>query len=180
MKLNNKGFTLVEVLAIIVVIAVLGAIALPNILNSINTGKNKSYDIMTDNIKTSAINLYEEIYSNELLNDTSNKLYKYENYAKTSNEITINSNKIENITLQTLVSNGYLNGTNNNGESSAIKLLINPKSNEEIGCCKITINRTSNVNGKVKYSIESTLNTCNNHSGTPVTCPTTNDYENGV
>ena len=183
MKLNNKGFTLIEVLAIIVIITVLGAVAIPNILSALNSGKQKSYDIMIENIKTGAINLYEELYSNQLLGDTSNKIYKYENYAKTSNAITINSNEIKNITLQTLVSNGYLSGTSdNNGLTSSIKLLINPKNNEEIGCCKITIKRTSNINNyKVQYTITSENSMCYDHNGKKqVTCPTTADYTKGV
>ena len=60
MKLNRKGFTLVEVLAVIVIIALLGGIAIPNILSTINNSKNVSEKSMIENIKTATQKLYEE------------------------------------------------------------------------------------------------------------------------
>ena len=104
MKLNRKGFTLVEVLAVIVIIALLGGIAIPNILSTINTSKNVSEKSMIENIKTASQQLYEEV---EFTGD----IYQYqENGTITTTQITINNNSIE-TNLQTLVSNGFLSGT---------------------------------------------------------------------
>ena len=38
-KLNNKGFTLVELLAVIVILALIMVIAIPNVLNTVNSSK---------------------------------------------------------------------------------------------------------------------------------------------
>ena len=44
MKLNSKGFTLVELLAVIVIIAILGIIAIPGVMSNINDSRDASYD----------------------------------------------------------------------------------------------------------------------------------------
>ena len=105
-KLNNKGFTLMEVLAVIVIIAILGMIADPNVLNSINTSKQASYDILVKDITIAGKQLFEEIY----YADT--KLYHYDQNGKTTNYISINNNEII-TSVQTLISNGFLTGSNN-------------------------------------------------------------------
>ena len=51
MKLNNKGFTLVEVLAVVVILGVLAVIMIPTVSNIIN--KNKDDDL--NNIKNSIL-----------------------------------------------------------------------------------------------------------------------------
>ena len=144
-KLNNKGFTLVEVLAVIVIIAIIGGIAVPNIISTINTSKNKSEEILIENIKTASEQLYEEVYY------MGGTLYKYdENGDKTSDEITVNDNDNSiTINLQTLVSNGFLNSTEENNNQ---KKIINPKTGENIGSCKIEIVK-NNTDGKVTYTI---------------------------
>ena len=45
-KLNNKGFTLVELLAVVVILVVLMAIAIPNISSSIERSNKKKDDAM--------------------------------------------------------------------------------------------------------------------------------------
>ena len=42
--MNNKGFTLVELLAVIVIIAVLGSIATYGVINAIKVSKDKAED----------------------------------------------------------------------------------------------------------------------------------------
>ena len=54
-KLNSKGFTLIEVLATVVLIAILGLVAVPNVLNTINKSKENSYKILIDDIKTTVL-----------------------------------------------------------------------------------------------------------------------------
>ena len=53
-RLNNKGFTLIEVLVVIAMIALIAGIAIPNVLSSINTSKSVSEKAMIENIKTAS------------------------------------------------------------------------------------------------------------------------------
>ena len=48
-KLNNKGFTLIEILAAVSIVVILGLIATPSIINTINTSNNANYDILVKN-----------------------------------------------------------------------------------------------------------------------------------
>ena len=50
----KKGFTLVELMAVIVIIAVLALIITPNALNAISKYHNRLYDTQLDNIKSAA------------------------------------------------------------------------------------------------------------------------------
>lgn len=54
MKLNNKGFTLVELLAVIVILLALSMIAIPNITASLEKNKNKLSDSQKKIIVSSA------------------------------------------------------------------------------------------------------------------------------
>ena len=166
--MNNKGFTLVEVLAVVAIIAILGLIATPSILSVMNTGKNSSYDIMIGNIKTAAEELYQEI---ELFDS---KIFDYKiSSGKDNTIVMIDENQIT-VNLQTLVSNGFLFGTNNNTEENSgnvnKKIILNPKDNKDIGNCKIIITKTiNNGNSKVCYKIDVSVN----ENGS---CPTYDDF----
>ena len=169
MKLNNKGFTLIELLAAIAIIVLLTIVVAPTVINTLNTGKDKSYDILVNNIVTASKELYEEIYSNKLLGVSGTpNLHHYNADGSQGSEIIISSNSIE-TNLQTLVSNGFLSGSEDNNT----KVITNPKtdSNEKIGDCRIKITRNSS-NGKVTYTITD-LSVIDK-------CPTTAEYKKGV
>ena len=152
-KINNKGFTLIEVLAVIILIAIIGGIAIPNIMSTINTGKSSSEKTMIANIKTASEQLYEEVENQGLLGKTDNteKLHDYDKNGIEKGEITISNNSIT-IHLQTLVTNGFLSGT---GENNETKKLLNPRTRENIGDCKIEIKKTVNTtNYKTTYEVK--------------------------
>lgn len=50
MKLNNKGFTLIEVLAVVVILSILLAIATPTVNHLINQNKENNYNNLEDSI----------------------------------------------------------------------------------------------------------------------------------
>ncbi len=57
-KLNNRGFTLVELLAVIVVLAIIIIIAAPKVLDAMNDAKKKSFQLMAQKILTAATETY--------------------------------------------------------------------------------------------------------------------------
>ena len=122
-KLNKKGFTLVELIATIVVLALVVSISAYAITNIINSAKAKNYELLIKNIKDASETYYQECK------------YKYSN----NSGITCN----DNVTLQELVNYGYLKG---NGTKDDKMEIVNPKNNKNIGACSIAV---KNENGKL-------------------------------
>ncbi len=163
-KLNQKGFTLIEVLAVIVIIALLGMIAVPGVLNTINNSKKSSYNIMVDDIKTAGEELYIE------LDYAGSTLYDYDQNGNKGDLLKIDDNHVT-VTLQGLVSNGFLKGKNNpnkDGSNKNPKVILNAKTDSDIGACQIVITKTE-TNNKTNYVITS--------RGTDENCPTDEEYK---
>ena len=137
-KMGNRGFTLVEVLAVIVIVTLISAIATSNVLSTIGVGKSKSEEIMIDNIKTASSQMYEEVEFSGTTNangdivsdllDNGNKI----KILKDTNYIVFH--------LQALVDNGFLTG---NGVDNS-EVLTNPKTGKNIGNCEVKITKSSN------------------------------------
>lgn len=115
-KLNKKGFTLVELIATIVVLALVVSISAYAITNIINSAKEKNYELLIKNIIDASETYYQECK------------YKYSN----NSGITCN----DNVTLQDLVNYGYLKG---NGTEDKKMEIVNPKNNIDIGECSIAV-----------------------------------------
>ena len=163
-RINNKGFTLVEVIAAVVIIALLGMIAIPSVISTINKGKDTSYAILVKDINIAAKQLFEEVeyVGVELKNYNTEGEF---------DKIIIDSNSIE-TNLQTLVSNGFLNGTNNpdreNSSNKNYKIITNPRNGEDIGECKIIIEKIVDKGNNLNTSYKLT------NSSTDINCP--NNY----
>lgn len=67
-KMNNKGFTLVEVLAVLVILVVIMSIAIPNISSSLERNKGKQ-----DNARIDILKAYAELY----VSDNKNTIYDH-------------------------------------------------------------------------------------------------------
>lgn len=104
--MNKKGFTLVEALVVIAIVALLVLILVPNVFTLINKNNEKSCNSLINNIKSSA-----KVYV------TTNK-YDLE-FGCSAPDNT------KRITLQTLIDTGDLT-TDDNGK------IINPVKDEEI------------------------------------------------
>lgn len=152
MKLDNKGFTLVEVLAVVVIIGILGGVAITGVLSAINTSKDASYNMMISDVVTASESMYNEVD----FSDTDGSVFQYNNGGNTGIKIVISSNTI-NTNLQTLVSNGFLSGEENGNKEGSNKnnrIILNPKTRTDIGDCEITITKIVE-NNTTTYEVKS-------------------------
>jgi len=131
--MNNKGFTLIELIVTIVILGVVMSIGTYSIISIVNSSKEENYESLIKNIKSAV-----ETYAIEC------------KYAKTTS-VTCSSQ----LTLGDLVKYGYLSGNGKNSDSEYT--LVNPKDNKSIASC--TIKYTYN-NGKVTVSAVSPSGSC--------------------
>ena len=146
---KNSGFTLVELIAVIVILSLLIAIIVPNVLKNYGDSTKKLYNIMVENI-CRASNLYMEEYESGLIIENTNICEK--NSTATICEINI----------QKLIDKKYLD-----------EGLKNPITNEPIESSEVQIIATYNsadstqidANGVPIYTykvfIDNKENTCN-------------------
>lgn len=137
--LNRKGFTLVEVLAVIVVIALVVGIAVPNVVSSIRRSKDRAEEIMIENIKTASYQMYDEVVFSGTVNangDIVSDLLDGGNNIK----ILKDTNSIQ-FHFQALVDNGFLPGSGKDDEEMN---LINPNTNVDLGSCYVKIMKCGN------------------------------------
>lgn len=58
--MGNKGFTLVEVLAVVFVIGIVGLVVVNYVGDTLSIGKSEAYNVMKDNILSSGYDYYNE------------------------------------------------------------------------------------------------------------------------
>lgn len=89
-KTNKKGFTLIELLAVIVVLAIIMILAVPNIIDSMNKAKKKSFQMFGEKMFNSAVTEYEsrkmlnEVISSHRMNGDGEYCYLFEDIGITS------------------------------------------------------------------------------------------------
>ena len=69
MKLNNKGFTLVEILAVLIILIAIMAVAIPSITSSIERTKEKQ-----NNARKEMLESFAELYVDNHKNQVENNL----------------------------------------------------------------------------------------------------------
>lgn len=109
-RLNNKGFTLVELIATIVILSLVIGITSFSITTIIKRSKEKDYNLLINEIGNAVELYYQEC--------------KY-----------VNDNCDNEITLGYLVTNGYLKGNSSNEDKYTI---VNPNDGENIYDCEIS------------------------------------------
>ena len=104
MKLNRKGFTLVEVLAVIVILAVIMAIAIPNITSLIEKNKQDNYNTTIESIKNAA-QTYLSDYRYEIKLQKEPCQNNYKNVLKINTTSLTSDSKMP---IKELIDRGYL------------------------------------------------------------------------
>lgn len=115
--MNKKGFTLVELLAVLVLISLLMGLAIPGINRISNNMKKKSYNQKIKLIE-SAAELWGQDNKTRLQADTD-----------CSSEIS----KCKKITIADLIKENYLDSDNNSGKYA------NPKNDEDMKDCIVFV-----------------------------------------
>lgn len=143
--MNNRGFTLVELLATLIALALVTSIGTYSIISIMNSAKEEDYNLLITEIKSSSELYYQECKYGEInpSNITCENCEDNDGYCPT---------------LGSLVTYGYLKGNNKNGD---IYTITNPKDNKDIRNCEIKITFTNN---KIKVDVY------NNHGNS--SCPT--------
>jgi prepilin-type N-terminal cleavage/methylation domain-containing protein len=67
MKISNKGFTLVELLAVVVILAIIMAIAAPNMTRQIQREEEENQNILNQKIENASKIYAAKYYVNELI-----------------------------------------------------------------------------------------------------------------
>ncbi len=75
MNKRNKGFTLVELLAVIVILAIIMVIAIPSVLETITTARKKTFLEYIDKVASSTQTKYAEDTGKGLAHTSSNIMY---------------------------------------------------------------------------------------------------------
>lgn len=116
---NNKGFTLVELMAVIVVLALIITIAVPSAISISHKIKLKMYATKVDMIIDSA------------------KLYGQDNPSALSNE---NACSSSNLTVKTLIDTGYIKKDDIEDEG----YVLNPINSESMNGYKLCVYKKNN------------------------------------
>jgi len=129
-KLDNKGFTLVELLATVILLSIIVVIAGISITTIIKNSKEKDYQLLVKEIKNAVELYYQEC--------------KF-----------VNNNCSNEIKLGFLVDNGYLKGNSVDIDDESI--LINPNTEVNISNCSI---KYAYSNGKIIVESNGEISTC--------------------
>lgn len=122
--MNNKGFTLVELLVTLLLLGIIATISITGVISVMTNSKNSEYKVLIKNIETGAKMFYEDCeYGTLVGNSVCNKTEDTEDTDNTY---------IYTIELSVLTKYGFLTG-NSSGQ------VINPKDNKNISGCEITI-----------------------------------------
>ena len=113
MKLNNKGFTLVEILAVVIILGILTAFMYPNVSKLIEKNKDDNYKQIEKSIIT-ATKIYLSDYRYKISIDEEKNITKIDGQ-------TINENKIP---ISILVNEGNIKTTKEG-------IIIYPKNKEQ-------------------------------------------------
>ena len=120
---SNKGFTLIETLAMLVVLTIVGIVTIKYVGNTLSVGKNEAYDIMKNNIVSSSYDYLRECNNGILSCDLDWNNEKNEIYLKNS----LPSNDIELDELIINIMKKRIFTSDNQFEGTALRQLLQMK-----------------------------------------------------
>ena len=142
-KINNKGFTLVEVIAVVAIITILSIILIPNVTKLINKEKNEARDSIEKTILIAAKSFVTDNKQN-IKYDSSN------NITEIDNEVTANVN-----VYSVLLNRGYISATyNSNGKEGIINPADKSQCVSKDAYVKVTPKKVGNKVKGFEYKLE--------------------------
>lgn len=154
MRLNKKGFTLVELLAVIVVLAIIMIIAIPAVVESMNNAKKGSFKIYAEKALGNAQSTYS---SEDLLGTISATKYEDTCFCYTLDQIGLKSRGSY---------DGYVIVKLDKKREASYYVTLTDKSYN-------VVNGTyANLGTEIKEGVGAVTKTC------PATCPTTTAADN--
>lgn len=138
--MDNKGFTLIELIVTIVVLALITSIGTYSITQILKGAKDKDYELLITNIKSGAELYYQECK------------YAYTGSITCPTAKNVNGIDYYETTLSNLVKYGFVEANNTDNAT-----LVNTKDNKSIMNCKI---KYSYANGKITVTAVSPTGSC--------------------
>ena len=144
-KLNNKGFTLVELIATIVLLTLVMSVGKYAIINIINNSKEKDYELFIQQVKDASETYYIECgYASNIgaidAHDGEIKATPIRKLDEDTEDICMEL--ANELTLGKLVTAGFLKANGKNEDGSLV--VINPKDKQDISNCQIKISYENN------------------------------------
>lgn len=114
-KLNNKGFSLVEVLAVVVILGILAVIMVPVVNNVINQNKEDNYNSLKDSILSAARTyISDNRYNIELDGTVCSDVNKTRGLSKVGS-VTISNDRLIIYTFRDYLSNSRVKNPKSDG-----------------------------------------------------------------
>jgi prepilin-type N-terminal cleavage/methylation domain-containing protein len=140
--MNNKGFTLVELLATIVIISILGVIAYTSVSSYIKTSQDKAEDKFLDEVSTE-VESYISLYSGNFKTDKTSPSYNFDKVVKSSinAEGTAGSDVTRAVTGYKMIRTDGNEFTLSNiiNDLKTTEKFVNPKTNKECSASEVKI-----------------------------------------
>lgn len=161
--MNKKGFTLIELIAVVVIMSIIAIIATPNIINMIDKGKKDQYITNAKEFISKATYMYKQ---DKYRNDTTY-------FTTNSSGSRINLGKIESIKSEDLtdpygykydINNSYIEFKEPSSSSTGVQereVKIHLESNDGNKCYVIDTNKDDLSVSSVKEGVFSDNNRCN-------------------
>ena len=139
--MNRKCFILIELLATIIILALVVSISSYAIASLIKNAKNKNYNLLIKNIKDAGELYYQEC--------------RYGDEASLGVDCTTQTDGSYHVALGTLVKYGYLKGNETDNNNKYI--IVNPLDNTDISTCMVAI---AYQNGTVEVTSLTNTGSC--------------------